>query len=137
MDINLSEPKKVDIIYRFDYKYCTNFLRKEYVMIILLNPTSLLLGLIAWILPIFNLMKYKKHENGNWVILSIISISSCAISLCFQIFYNSHLVKIADWSALMDTTDALVFVSSTLLVVTIILNVVTTLLYYKNHKSNI
>lgn len=100
-------------------------------MIILLNPASLLLGLIAWILPIISLMQYKKHENKSWIILSIISISSCGISLFLQIIYSNHLVKINDWSALMDTTDALVFVSSVLLVVTISLNAVTTMIYYK------
>lgn len=100
-------------------------------MIILLNPASLLLGLIAWILPIISLMQYKKHENKSWIILSIISISSCAISLFLQIIYNNHLVQINDWSAIMDTTNALVFVSSVLLVVTISLNAVTTMIYYK------
>ncbi|MCR1949860.1 MULTISPECIES: hypothetical protein [unclassified Clostridium] len=104
-------------------------------MITLLNPTSLLLGLIAWILPIINLMQFKKHENRSWIILSIISISSCAISLFLQIIYNNHLVQINDWSALMDITDALVFVSAVLLVVTISLNAVTTFIYYKKSEK--
>ena len=98
-------------------------------MIWLLNLGSLVLGLIAWILPVVNLMRYKKHDHKNWVILSIMSISACAISLCFQIFYNNHLVKIEDWSALMDTTDAVVFVSSVLLIVTILLNAITLFVY--------
>ncbi len=98
-------------------------------MIWLLNLGSLLLGLIAWILPVVNLMRYKKHDHKNWVVLSIMSISACAISLCFQIFYNNHLVKIEDWSALMDTTDAVVFVSSVLLIVTILLNGITLFVY--------
>ncbi|MDU4738752.1 hypothetical protein [Clostridium sp.] len=104
-------------------------------MITLLNPTSLLLGLIAWILPIINLIKFKKYENKSWIILSIISISSCVISLFLQIIYNNHLVQINDWSALMDTTDALVFVSAVLIVVTIILNTVTTFIYYKKLEN--
>lgn len=100
-------------------------------MFSLLNLASLLLGLIAWILPIISIMQYKKHENKSWIILSIISISSCAISLFLQIIYNNNLVQINDWSAIMDTTNALVFVSSVLLVVTISLNAVTTMIYYK------
>ncbi len=104
-------------------------------MIILLNPASLLLGLIAWILPIISLMQYKKHKNKSWIILSIISISSCVISLFLQIIYNNHLVQINDWSALMDTTDALVLVSAVLIVVTIILNTVTTFIYYKKLEN--
>ncbi len=61
-------------------------------MIGLLNLGSLVLGLIAWILPVVNLMRYEKHDRKNWVALSITSISACAISLCFQTFYNNHLL---------------------------------------------
>ncbi|MCM0650148.1 hypothetical protein NBE98_17405 [Clostridium swellfunianum] len=95
----------------------------------LLNLGSLLLGLIAWICPVINLIKYKKHNNRNWVNLSFISMSACAISICFQIFYNYHLVKISDWTALIDTTGALVFVVSVFLIVSIILNSINLLLY--------
>ncbi len=98
-------------------------------MIGLLNLGSVILGLIAWILPVINLIRYEKHEHGNWVALSIMSISACAISLCLQIFYNDHLVKIADWSALMDTTGVMVFVAAVLLMVTIILNAITLIVY--------
>lgn len=99
-------------------------------MISLLNPASLVLGLIAWVLPIVNLMLYKKHFHWHWPAVSVLSISSCAISLCLQIFYNNYLVKIADWSALLDTTDAVVFAAVVLLIVTITLNVITLLVYY-------
>ncbi|WP_342599856.1 TMEM128 family protein [Psychrobacillus sp. FSL H8-0483] len=98
-------------------------------MVGLLNLGSLVLGLIAWILPVVNIMQYKKHGHRNWVALSVMSISACAISLCFQIFYNHHLVKIKDWSALADTTEAVVFVGTVLLIVTIILNTITLIVY--------
>lgn len=98
-------------------------------MISFLMLGSLILGLIAWIFPVINLMLYKKYENRNWAMLSFLSISACAISLCFQIFYNNHLVKIGDWSALMDTAGAVTFVSAVLLIVTIILNTITVIIY--------
>ena len=98
-------------------------------MIGLLNLGSLLLGLLAWILPVVNLMRRKKQDYRNWVVLSIMSISACAISLCFQIFYNYHLVKVEDWSALMDTAGAVSFVAAVLLIVTIILNAITLIVY--------
>lgn len=98
-------------------------------MITLLNPASLVLGLIAWILPVINLMQHKKHDNRNWVVLSTISLSACAISLFFQILYTNHLVNICDWTALMDITNSLVFVASVLIVVTIILNAITLIVY--------
>lgn len=94
-------------------------------MIGLLNLGSLILGLIAWGLPVVALMRYKNREGRNWVTLSIISISACAISLCFQILYNNHLVQIEDWSALMDTTGTVALVAAVLLIVTIILNTIT------------
>ncbi|MBA9029308.1 hypothetical protein [Peribacillus huizhouensis] len=98
-------------------------------MIGLFNLGSLILGLIAWILPVVNLMRYKKHDHWNSVVPSIMSIGACAISLCFQILYNYHLVKIEDWSALMDTTSAVAFVAAVLLIVTIILNAITLIVY--------
>ncbi len=96
-------------------------------MIGLLNLGSLVFGLIAWILPVVNLRRFKELDYRNWVTLSFMSISACAISLWFQILYNYHLVKVADWSALMDITGAVAFFSGVLLIVTIILNAITLL----------
>jgi hypothetical protein len=47
----------------------------------LLNLGSLVLGLIAWILPVANLMRYGKRDHRAWIVPSIMSISACAISL--------------------------------------------------------
>ncbi|OAK68462.1 hypothetical protein [Lederbergia galactosidilytica] len=93
-----------------------------------LNVGSLILGLVAWILPLVALMLYKKEHN-KWIIFPIASLSACAVSLCFQIFYNDHLVKIGDWSALMDTTDAVSSAAAALLIITILLNVITLIVY--------
>lgn len=98
-------------------------------MISLLNPASLILGLIAWILPIINIIKHKNQNHKNWATLSIMSMAACSVSLCFQIIYNNHLVNINDWTALMDITGSLVFVSLVLVIVTIILNVITLFMY--------
>lgn len=98
-------------------------------MITLLNPASLVLGLISWILPAVNLMQRKKHDNRNWGVLSTISLSACAISLLFQILYTNHMINIWDPTALMDTNNSMVFAASVLLVVTIILNAITLLVY--------
>ncbi|QDQ02370.1 hypothetical protein FOH38_18870 [Lysinibacillus fusiformis] len=98
-------------------------------MVGLLNVGSLVLGLIAWILPVVSLMQYKKHNHSNWGVLAFLSISACAFSLCFQIFYNYHLVKIEDWSALMDTMGAVAFAAIVLVIVTILLNAITLIVY--------
>ena len=94
-----------------------------------LNVASLVLGLIAWILPVVNIMKYDTGGHKNWVTLSILSISACAISLWFQILYNHHLVEIQDWSALMDTTGTLVRISMFLLIITVVLNGINVFFY--------
>ena len=95
----------------------------------LLNLGSLVLGLVAWILPVVNLVSYDKANHRNWVVFSVVSISACAISLCMQIFYQNYLVRIEDWSALMDTSNAVALVSAILLVVTIVLNAITLVIY--------
>ena len=95
-----------------------------------LNLGSLVLGLIAWILPVVNLAKHNKADHRNWVAFSVASVSACAISLCMQIFYQNYLVKIEDWSALMDTSSAVALVSTVLVAVTIVLNMITLVIYH-------
>lgn len=85
-----------------------------------LNLGSLVLGLIAWILPVVNVMRRKEGRRG--AALSCLSLAACALSLSLQIFYTEHLVNKGDWSALMDTTHAVSVVATTLLVVTLALN---------------
>ncbi|MBB6451662.1 cytochrome c oxidase subunit 4 [Salirhabdus euzebyi] len=99
--------------------------------VVWLNIGSLALGLIAWILPVINLISGNKQENKIWITLLFISLSACASSIFFQIFYHYHLVKIEDWSALMDTIGSVTFVSAVLLIVTIILNVITLVVYHR------
>jgi hypothetical protein len=94
-------------------------------MVGMFNLGSLVLGLIAWILPVVNLLLHKKQKQRNWAVLPIMSISACAISLCFQIFYTKHLVEIEDWTALMDTAGTMAFVAAVLVIVSIILNTIT------------
>ena len=101
----------------------------------LLNLGSLLLGLIAWILPVINLANNNKAEHKNWVVISISSVSTCAIALYMQILYGNHLVKIEDWSALMDTSHGVALVSAIFLVVTITLNAITIAVYCKNDRK--
>ncbi|NNJ30544.1 hypothetical protein [Lacrimispora defluvii] len=99
-----------------------------------LNIASLILGLTAWALPVINLVQYNKASNRKWGIFSLTSISVCGISLYMQILYTDYLVKINDWSALMDTSGGVVSITGLLLVVTIMLNLVTLLLRYRKNQ---
>lgn len=96
-----------------------------------LNIGSLILALVAWILPVINLMLLRRNIYMNFLELSLLSISSCAISLCFQMIYIYHLVEIKDVSALMDTNWAVALISTILLVFTLLLNIVSYILYRK------
>ena len=93
-----------------------------------LNIGSLVLGLVAWIIPIINLAVGKKQMNKKWIALTIISFSACAIAICLQIFYNLYLVNIKDWSALSEMHGVAV-ASTVLVIVTILLNALTLFLY--------
>lgn len=96
-----------------------------------LNLASLVLGAAAWILPVVGLMLLMVKNNTKWIALSFASITACAISLFFQISYNNYLVDIGDFGALMDTSGAVAFVSSVLLIGTLFLNAITIVVYYK------
>lgn len=97
----------------------------------LLNLGSLLFGLVAWILPIVNLLQHNKTNYKSHASLSLVSFSACAISLYMQILYGNHLVRIEDWSALMDTSNAVALVSTLLLIGTGILNAIPWYIQYK------
>ncbi|WP_336634942.1 hypothetical protein [Lysinibacillus fusiformis] len=92
-------------------------------MMSMLNVGSLVLGLIAILLPIASLSATSKLSQHYRLMISILSLSACAISISFQLFYNFHLVKIEDWSALMDITRSSVLAVLFLLVSTILLNI--------------
>lgn len=96
-----------------------------------LNIGSILFGLIAVVIPIINLMRQDKSTSKSLGIISGVSISSCAISLGMQILYTNHLVDIQDWSALMDILSTVANVSLVLIVATIVLNIITYMIYNK------
>ena len=99
-------------------------------MISFLMLGSLVLGLIAWILPSVNIGRYKINYNKNWAIYSIVSISACAIAISFQVMYSNHIVQIGDWSALMDTSGTSTLLSIILLIITLVLNGISLGMHY-------
>ena len=103
----------------------------------LMNVGSLVLGLIAWILPAVNLVQHNKISSKRLAAFSVTSLSACAVSLCMQLFYTDHLVKIEDWSALLDTSNAVALVATLLLVVTILLNASALLVFFRKNQNEI
>lgn len=95
-----------------------------------LNLGSFVIGLLAWTLPILNLVNHHKR----WVIVSLASMSACIVSICFQLLYNDYLVRIEDWSALMDTSQSVILLSFILATGTIFLNGITVFVYRKKRE---
>ena len=81
-----------------------------------LNIISLILGLAAWLFPVWGIFSKKVRKVGT------LSFFLCSISLACQIFYTQHLVTISDWSAMEDTHFAVAFAAAALLIGTIALN---------------
>ncbi|NLL18414.1 MAG: hypothetical protein GX262_05250 [Clostridia bacterium] len=88
-----------------------------------LNLGSLLLGLIAWVVPVLSIKLSGKYVMKNCYLFIIVSFSACIASLCLQLFEINHRVQIQDWSALMDTTGTLIWVAVILAAITLLLNI--------------
>ena len=83
------------------------------------NLTSILLGLLAWALPILYLRVKKRRE-----LFCCGSFAACALSLLFQLREVMDRTNIGDLSAIMDTINAVNFCAAVLMTVTLILNLI-------------
>lgn len=105
-------------------------------MVSFLMIGSLVLGLIAWILPIINIGRIEKNKTEDLSIFSIASLIACSIALYFQILYSEYLVvERRDFSSLMDTLPTSAMLSAVLLVITIALNIITLIVYRYSRES--
>ena len=86
-----------------------------------MNLGSLLLGLTAWGIPAVYFSR-RKPGGDRAGLACLLSMAACAGALFLQVLYNKHLVELQDWSALMDTSGAVAWVSALLLAVTLILD---------------
>lgn len=83
------------------------------------NVCSILLGLFGWGIPCLVLWKRWKWKKAT---AHVLSLSACALALCFQILEAGRLVYLEDWSALLDTWDVVAAVSLFLWGTTVALN---------------
>ena len=91
---------------------------------------SLLLGLLAWTIPILAINKQEQGLLKSPFKFSILSFSACATALCFQFLEIKHQVNQGDLGTLMDTIGTLVGVTIFLVATTIILNTIALSLCY-------
>lgn len=89
-----------------------------------MNLVSLVLGLVAWILPIIYIIRKDKFDQRNWIVYFVMSTSSCTISLLIQIYVYYFMVRNEDFSALIDTNGVVAFSATVLFIVTIVLNTI-------------
>lgn len=78
---------------------------------------SLLLGLAAIVFALHSI------RVRLCPVCCCLSFSCCGGALLLQLLECRHLIGIGDWSALMDTTDAVLLAALSLLGITILLNI--------------
>ena len=87
------------------------------------TAASLLLGLLAWILPLMSLARLKRTTRIHALHRTCFaSFLCCALALAFQLHYQLHLVEMGYWGALEDTTGAICFAAGVLLAGTVLVN---------------
>lgn len=83
------------------------------------NIWSLVLGLLAWIIPLLAIGK-----KYRFALCCIGSLSCCVISLLLQLLEVKRRVVLSDWSALMDTMNAVVLAAVVMICGVIAMNLV-------------
>jgi len=94
----------------------------------MLNILSFAFGLLSWALGIAAVWKY----HNPW--LSSASLSVTGLSLLLQLMEVLRRVRLQDWSALMDTMEAVVTAAKLLLIVTLALNILASLRKAKHNR---
>lgn len=100
----------------------------------MLNYGSLVLGLLAWIIPALA-MKHPRKDVVQSYRLIIVSFSACVASLCLQLFEINHRVQIQEWTTIMDTIGTLKWVAVILAVITLILNIMVLVICYEKETK--
>lgn len=85
-----------------------------------LNVGSVLFGVIALAVPVAAMIKKVRRAKIGLCIL--ISMGFCLMAVLFQMAYGNYRVEVQDWSALMDTAEAMLSLSAKLSLFTFLLN---------------
>lgn len=99
--------------------------------IVLFSVGSIIAGLIAWGIPIWQI----SHANSGGIVISIISsLGFTLISLMIQFLNIANEVHTGDWAAIEDTIDALIVVIILFVSITMFLNITMTRIVTKRHR---
>lgn len=99
--------------------------------IVLFSVGSIIAGLIAWGIPIWQI----SYANSGGIVISIISsLGFTLISLMIQFLNIANEVHTGDWAAIEDTIDALIVVIILFVSITMFLNITMTKIVTKRHR---
>lgn len=99
--------------------------------IVLFSVGSIIAGLIAWGIPIWQI----SYANSGGIVISIISsLGFTLISLMIQFLNIANEVHTGDWAAIEDTIDALIVVIIVFVSITMFLNITMTKIVTKRHR---
>lgn len=88
---------------------------------------SILLGLLAWLLPLLGLTKpvlLKRWLGEAWFSLIIfVSMTACTLEIWFELYAQYKRLIIEDYSAMLDIFPSSVKFGLFLIILTLILNV--------------
>lgn len=99
------------------------------------NLLSLLLGLAAWALPFVGANRFIKEKRGGFL-CSMLSLVCCAASLLIQIFSLYYGVVIEDFSALLDTSKAILIACCVMTAGTLLANMLPAAMYLEAEKES-
>lgn len=83
----------------------------------MLHLLSLALGFLSWGLGLAAVIRRSR-------VVSFGSFTLCAGALVLQLLELRRLIRLGDWSALMDTINAVIFAAAVLMAVTTALNAI-------------
>lgn len=109
--------------------------RGGFAVIEVYSSISIISGFSALLFPFIILFLCNKINYTIYTVLTVASFVSCTTSICTQLFSTSYLVRLKDWSALMDTSQGIAIISLWLLCVTSVFNIAVSLIYFKKNKN--
>ncbi len=104
-------------------------------MVIWINLGSLIFGIAALLLPIIALATIGAGRKHRAALFGLSSAVACGIALCLQLAGIQHRVTTQDWSALMDTSGAVVLVGALLIAVTALLNILALAVHFRSQSK--
>ena len=86
------------------------------------NLVSVILGVLAIVIPFIGLKLFKKSSLGKQVIFFTVSFTLCNLSVVMQILEFKRKTEIGDYAAILDTAGATATVSIVLMIIIAVAN---------------